>query len=333
MPLPKSIETLLEKMIGYMVVITTPDGRIPNIGDSDDGRGFKFSGSGDFWDMRDTISSGSVLFENGEMKCVSRKCYEETFWLFGVSGFQRFLAIKATEPQSLYGLLNDSGHYVVRSSWRDDADYIFIRAGEFGMGGDGFSSHSHDDLLSPIIYLKGKQILMDSGTFEYNSESSVRNKFKVASAHNNISWSGRIAIPKPNFGWEMTYNAKIKNKSINYDGVIAEFGIGKITGYTRVFLYDSENRSFTIEDKFDNDFNDLEWNFHIPGNFIVKSGPESVEILENNVVFARLFHNLTNSGLIVEGSISHYYGKLEKGSVVSFKSSIKKGESIIFKLL
>ncbi|HET6512279.1 MAG TPA: heparinase II/III family protein, partial [Candidatus Kapabacteria bacterium] len=37
---------------------------------------------------------------------------------------------------------------------------LFIRGGEFGMGGNGSSSHAHDDLLAPVIWLSGVPVLV-----------------------------------------------------------------------------------------------------------------------------------------------------------------------------
>ncbi len=87
--------------------------------------------------------------------------------------------------------------------------FLFLRAGAFGMGGSGFSSHAHDDFLSPIIYLAGRSILTDSGTFVYNGNPAARDRYRLASSHNGlvVLADGELPPtgPKPraNFGWEL----------------------------------------------------------------------------------------------------------------------------------
>ncbi|HET9135543.1 MAG TPA: heparinase II/III family protein [Candidatus Kapabacteria bacterium] len=88
-----------------------------------------------------------------------------------------------------------------------DKNYLFVRAGDFGWGGDGFSSHAHDDFLSPIIYLDGLPIIVDSGTYVYNGNRPERDKYRSAEYHNGVIITmPKIQAPvlKPNFGWLRT---------------------------------------------------------------------------------------------------------------------------------
>ncbi len=80
--------------------------------------------------------------------------------------------------------------------------YLFLRAGAFGMGGAGFSSHAHDDFLSPILYLAGRPVLADPGTFVYSGDPEKRKQYRIASAHNGIIFGDTpTALPKRQFGW------------------------------------------------------------------------------------------------------------------------------------
>lgn len=80
----------------------------------------------------------------------------------------------------------DSGQYIWKS--RDEKDvYIFTRAGPFSFMPIGGNSHSHNDILSVIISLKGREFLIDKGTFLYNSGLSSRNEDRATFSHNTIS--------------------------------------------------------------------------------------------------------------------------------------------------
>lgn len=95
--------------------------------------------------------------------------------------------------------LFDTSKYI---SYSDRSNsYLFMRAGEFGMGGPGFSSHAHDDLLSPIVWLLGRPVLVDPGTYVYNGAPQDRRRFRGPEAHNSFVWGESSARQKLNFGW------------------------------------------------------------------------------------------------------------------------------------
>jgi hypothetical protein len=113
------------------------------------------------------------------------------------------------------------------SAHLEDA-FLFLRAGEFGMGGAGFSSHSHDDFLSPIIYLDTIPVLVDPGTFVYNGNPARRAEFREANAHNGIIVGKNTgAVQRMNFGWNwIRPNAKILETSFTAQegSVTAQYG-------------------------------------------------------------------------------------------------------------
>jgi hypothetical protein len=82
-------------------------------------------------------------------------------------------------------------------------NYAAMRAGPFGMGGDGFSSHAHDDCLSPILFLDGVSILVDPGTYVYNGAPEKRSEYRGINAHNGVTIGDfDHAEQKLNFGWK-----------------------------------------------------------------------------------------------------------------------------------
>ena len=147
---------------------------------------------------------------------------------------------------------------------RMEKNYLFVRAGEFGWGGDGFSSHAHDDFLSPILALDGVNILVDPGTYAYNGAPEERDKERNAHYHNGLIIGGETgAVPKPSFGWVRTQpDASIDFFSWNEDKIIAETSYGEWRmQHKRLFILTKEE--FVLEDYllFNSD-KILEWNFH-----------------------------------------------------------------------
>lgn len=147
---------------------------------------------------------------------------------------------------------------------RLEKNYVFARAGEFGWGGDGFSSHAHDDFLSPSVSLEGTAIIVDPGTYVYNGDSEERDLYRRAEMHNGlIIGMGTGATMKPSFGWIKTRpNATIDFFSQNDDEIIAEASYGEWCG-EHARLFKLSNEKFILEDHLDLKSDQLiEWNFH-----------------------------------------------------------------------
>lgn len=119
-------------------------------------------------------------------------------------------------------------HVAQQAAYRVGASFLFMRAGQFGMGGDGYSSHAHDDFLSPIIYLDGEPVLVDPGTLVYNGNPLARAKYRGADAHNTLVIRGPSRpVQRMNFGWHRTRKrARIISASANEESatVIGQFG-------------------------------------------------------------------------------------------------------------
>lgn len=90
--LPASFWQRLEKMFEFVVHCMRPDGRMPMIGDSDDGRFFILVDYYDWdrWDFRYLLSIGAVLFKRSDFKLMAGRRHEEIFWLFGEDGVEQY---------------------------------------------------------------------------------------------------------------------------------------------------------------------------------------------------------------------------------------------------
>jgi len=149
-------------------------------------------------------------------------------------------------------------------------NYLFARAGDFGWGGDGFSSHAHDDFLSPILAMDGANILVDPGTFAYNGSPETRDPERTAYSHNGLiikeGESGSANHEprlKPSFGWIKTRPAAlIEEFEMSENKVFAQVTYGETIGeHERAFTLTRD--SFIIEDHLHfNSDKSLEWNFH-----------------------------------------------------------------------
>jgi len=195
------LEKYAEEMIEYLMFITGPDGQIPMVGDSDNGRGYQSMTCNDFWDFSATFAIGSILFNRSDFKYLAQKRREEVLWFMGIEGWDVFKQLRAHRPEKRSVSLLESGLCYIRDDWIASSDLGLMRCGEFGLGGEGFCAHAHCDLLSFLLWIEGKPVLIDSGTYSYRGE--WRNYFRLTSAHNTLRIDHQEqAEPLHEFAWE-----------------------------------------------------------------------------------------------------------------------------------
>lgn len=141
---------------------------------------------------------------------------------------------------------------------------LFVRAGEFGWGGDGFSSHAHDDFLSPVVFLQRHPMLVDPGTYVYNGDAENRDRYRVAGSHNSIIIGGETGAElKPSFGWKnVRPDSSIDFFSRSEDEVIVEASFGETKcKHLRRFILRKE--LFSLEDHIElSEDTHVTWHFH-----------------------------------------------------------------------
>lgn len=199
-PYSPSLARVVEKMLEYVLYSMDPQGRLTPVGDTDEGWGFRITGRSDYWDLRHWLALGAVWFNRSDFKYFVQDFSEEAFWLAGALGAQRYDSLKAAPPAETSHAFHDGGHYFLRDDWTGSSDFLMVRSGEFGLGGEGYSAHAHCDLLSLVLWIGGHQLLIDGGTYSYDGE--LRDYFRTDGAHTTITIADRSqADPKRDFSW------------------------------------------------------------------------------------------------------------------------------------
>jgi|SRR5579862_830730 len=201
-PIPSRFERVLEKMLTALCLLGR-GGSPPRFGDDDGGRLFDPRRNRSEH-LLDPLATGAVLFDRGDYKFAASDLREETVWLLGVEGAQRWDKLESTRPAMDSAALASAGFYLLPSA--EPAAQLVLRAGPQGSQSGG---HSHSDALSVCLQSHGRSLLLDPGTFEYIGNGGDRDRFRSTEMHNTLRVDGanqsETAMP---FSWKRLTLAK-----------------------------------------------------------------------------------------------------------------------------
>lgn len=174
----EDILSKLEKMLYFLDSIAMSNGKIPLIGDEDQGFMLKLNFS-DYDDVRDILSCGAALLDRKYANFKS----EFTFWLF--NGLILSPNIASIKKQNLE-LFKDSGYCLLRSA----DDYLLLVTNTQNKK-YLHAPHRHLDILSFVYEYQNEYFIVDSGTYVYNGDVHNRNFFRSTSMHNTLTIDGK----------------------------------------------------------------------------------------------------------------------------------------------
>lgn len=171
--IPEKILLKLEKMLYFLDSIAMSNGKIPLIGDEDQGFMLKLNFL-EYDDVKGILSCGEALFEKKY-----RTNSELSFWLFGGLIFS---SNKASTEKQNFELFKDSGYCLFRSS----DDYLLLVTNAQNKK-YLHAAHRHLDILSFVYECQGEYFIVDNGTYIYNSDKLNRNLFRSTWMHNTLT--------------------------------------------------------------------------------------------------------------------------------------------------
>jgi hypothetical protein len=181
-PAPRGFKTTLLKMLEFQSAVLRPDGRLPVVGDADDGRLHILEGycNGLPNAGRHLLGPGGfVLAAPHLLAAAGSEGRREAFWW----GFPEALEFSdaVAEPR-VVGRLFPQGGLAVH---RDGGDFLLVSNGRVGTA--GFGNHKHNDQLSFELHLAGQPLVVDPGSYVYTSDPAARNLFRGTGFHNTLS--------------------------------------------------------------------------------------------------------------------------------------------------
>lgn len=180
----------LEKMFEFVAAMAE-GGPLPMFGDSDDG--YVLDLGAPPAEVPSLLAAGAVLFGRQDFRSRSESFREPAFWLFGVSGRERFEALEwNSSGQGLESrAFSDAGYYLLQSGRRGSGREVSVLfdCGELGFG--SIAAHGHADALSFTMRISGVDVFVDPGTYDYFSYPAWREYFRCTRAHNTLTVDDR----------------------------------------------------------------------------------------------------------------------------------------------
>jgi hypothetical protein len=172
-PFSKNFYSKAYKTLNFLFqCMQKENGFLPNYGANDGALFFPLSDT-KYRDYRPQLNTlhqiltGENLFENNEIQ-------EDSFWVLNnrnmLHSFKKLTQMKGSIS------FNNGGYYLCRT----EDSFTFVRCGSHK------DRPSHADNLHVDIWVKGENILRDSGTYKYNTDKSTVDYFTGTNGHNTV---------------------------------------------------------------------------------------------------------------------------------------------------
>ena len=277
-PLSDEYLAKLRLMFVFLDAVLRPDGRVPQIGDADDGRVHIFSNFGRWQpqDARHLLAPAAAMFNEPRWWRADDEWagWETAWWGLAAPSTQQ----AARPPVSQ--LFPDAGLAVAKC----DGQYLLISNSKVGT--NGFGNHKHNDLLSFEFHDRGRPLIVDPGSFVYTSNPDARNRFRATRAHNTVVVDGEEQNEfKPEWLFRMFEKAKPEHLTFESDDATMVYH-GRHDGYQRLsgaviherrFELDRPGGTLTIDDALKGSgSHSWLWSFHCAPGVAVSTSPRGL---------------------------------------------------------
>ena len=198
---PKATVERVQAMMDFLLIVRSPRGDAPCIGDSDGGWLLPLARRS-AGDLRGIFGVAAAVFGRPDYAWAAGGAVPELLWLLGPDGLADFESLRAAAPAASRAsrLFPQGGYAVMRDGWEPEGHQLIFDVGP--LAGFGTGGHGHADLLSVQCSAFGEPFLVDAGTGSY-ADVSWRGFFRGTAAHNTVRVDGEDqAVPAGPFAWE-----------------------------------------------------------------------------------------------------------------------------------
>jgi asparagine synthase (glutamine-hydrolysing) len=168
----------IDRSVAFLVAHQNPgDGRLPNYGNNDGGMPGIFS-TCDYSDFRPVLQTANVLVHG-------KRLYEPGPWDEMVAWFLGPAALDTPleRPRRRSVAFAHTGYQVLRG--RDERSFATFRCGTL------LDRFSQIDMLHVDVWWRGKNVLVDAGSYLYNDRPEWHQHFMRTACHNTVTIDGR----------------------------------------------------------------------------------------------------------------------------------------------
>jgi hypothetical protein len=186
-------------------------GKVPQIGDADDGEVWRLGHGADFNSYASLLALGAILFERADLQAkvesVTEAADQQVPWLLRDSAPVGDRASLRSLPTSF-----PQGGYVVMGDALHEAHEFRVTMDCGPLGSNRVAGHGHADALAVLVSWEGEPLLVDPGTYCYNAAPKYRHFFRGTHAHNTLVVDG---LDQSEYGasflWLRDVNCELRN--------------------------------------------------------------------------------------------------------------------------
>ena len=220
-PFPPAYDDRLAVFARFIGWIALDDGRVPAIGDDDEGRVLTLGG-------HESAYAGSVANAVAGYRGADAPSAAPADFRSGLLGTAKTQQL-APRGQRLFA---EGGYFVANDLiGRHRFNLVFDHG---PLGYLSIAAHGHADALALTLAVDGKPVLVDPGTYLYHSGGSWRDWFRGTAAHNTLSLSGADqSTISGAFNWSHKARAQLEHyeagalwsATARHDGYLKRFGV------------------------------------------------------------------------------------------------------------
>lgn len=181
----------LVAILEHLASVMDVAGHLPMFGDSDNAVIVRLSQEPNFHPYRSLLSTGAVLFNRSDFRLKAEHFDDKSRWWLGDDAAAAFEALPVdTAKLPIRRAFTTGGYWILGDRFESSEEVrLVVDAGTLGY--PSIAAHGHADALSFTLSVKGKEILVDPGTYAYHTERKWRDYFRGTSAHNTMRVAGQ----------------------------------------------------------------------------------------------------------------------------------------------
>ncbi|WP_354622651.1 alginate lyase family protein [Psychromonas sp. MME2] len=220
----------LNKLAEFIALVAQGGDNYPMVGDQDDGYvldlGDHVHNINALCDLAGHLYGNEIFAINYEQPS------ESAFWLFHQRKQRKLQPLAHATTPLLSRQFIESGYFLLQAGCLDNHDQVSVLFDCAELGYTSIAAHGHADALSLVMRINGKDLLVDSGTYDYYSFPKWRDQFRKTQAHNTLEVDGldQSVMTGP-FMWEQHAHAQCLLWEPTENGGVVS---GQHNGYQRL---------------------------------------------------------------------------------------------------